>query len=158
MLRRAEVKGLMLRNFVDLSLPALQFSAMPPRIDVRVPRTLRRFYTFLSAGSCLDLVADLKSRKIASGSAAVTDSAFNETDRRIHAAGMKWFDLRRYFIGCLLANTKLTPEAIGFMSGYVVKEDDLTHLRDFFNPKVIKLMREGYVQVEKQFFIQQMVT
>jgi hypothetical protein len=126
---------------------------VPPRINATNRRTSREFYTFISSAGSLDLVADLKSRKISSVSVAVTDSAFNETHRGIRAAGMKWHDLRSYFLDCFpFANTKLGREEIDFMCGYVVKEDDLTRVRDFFKPDRIKRLREGYAQVEKQFF------
>jgi hypothetical protein len=83
-LRPAELKGLVLRDFVDLSLSGLRFSAMPPRINVRIPRTFRRFYTFFSTGSCLDLVADLKARKVSTSSPAVSDQAFREADKAVY--------------------------------------------------------------------------
>jgi len=156
-LRPAELKKLMIRDFVDLSLPVLQFSVVPSRINVRNQRTFQEFYTFLSTEDCLDLVADLKTRAVSQNSVAVTEPTFRAADKMIHASDMRWLDLRQYFRACfLLADSRLPQAAVSFMAGYAAGKED--QFFNFFSPKTVQLMRQGYAQVEKQSFVRQTIT
>jgi len=159
-LKPGVLRELMLRNLVELSLPGLQFLQAPSRIEVEGRRRFSRvkFYTFLSSSGCRYLLGELKARSqpLSPDSLVVDHQAFREADEAVHGAGVRWLDLGRYFISCFMVtelDTGLRREEIYFMSGHVIKEEDLAHLRDFFHPKSVEIMRKGYVQVERRFFV-----
>jgi len=73
----------------------------------------------------------------------------------MHAAGLRWYDLRDYFHACLRAlSTSHMPSVVpDFMLGHMIDKNTLTHARRFFDPRTIAWMREKYSEVEKQHFI-----
>lgn len=156
-LRPGQVRELVFQNLVEFSAAGRQFSQVPSRIELR-NRSFWKYYTFLSTSGCRHLLDDLsmRSQPISSKEQVVTVRAFAEADRILRAAKLRWFELRHYFLGsCDWVEQQyraLPHEAIHFMLGYVVKEDDLTHVLYFFEPKAIGFLRNGYVEVEKQFF------
>lgn len=158
-LKPGVLRGLVLRNLVELSQPGLQFSQVPSRIEVVVGRrgaTLVRFYTFLSTDGCQWLLEDLKTRSqfASAKSPVVTAQSFREAEKTVHTAGLKWFDLRRYCMSAfMVADTKLPRDVIDSMFGYKVKEDALQHFVNFFKPSFISFVRQEYVRVEGRFFV-----
>jgi hypothetical protein len=162
-LKPGQVRGLTLRNIVELSLQSLQFSRVPARIELRSGLRRRwtagfgRWYTFLSTSGCESLLEELRGRtsQLSATSLAVTGQAFKEANRMLQVAEVRWFELRHYFHACLdvPTTTHIPYQAVSFMLGYVVKEDHLTQVRAFFEPQNVEWLRGRYVQVEKEFFV-----
>ncbi len=155
-----QIRALVFENLVDLSTAGKQFSQVPARIELwnhRSPRG-RKYYTFLSTGGCRYAFDELKARnqQISTGSRVVPPQAFREADRALHDAGVRWHELRDFFASSFLrcfVTLGTSSIDLRFILGHAVKEDDLTHVWQFFNPDRIEWMRDRYTQVEKQFFI-----
>jgi hypothetical protein len=95
-----------------------------------------------------------RSQPLSRNSLAVTHQAFKEADEAVHAEVVRWLKLRRYFMDCfVLADARLPRVATDFIFGYVAKKDDMLPLRRFSDPKFVELLRQGYTQVEKEFFL-----
>lgn len=156
-----QVRELALQNVVELSLPRLQFSQVPARIELRSVMRRRlalKWYTFLSTSSCRWLLGELKLRTTppSAESLVVTEQAFTEADGALHEARVRWHDLRDYFNTCFV--TFSTPQipsvAVHFMLGHSVEREARKHfMRSFFNQGTIRSLRESYVRVEKKFFV-----
>ena len=151
-LRPGQVKKLAFRNLVEFSIAGKKFSHVPSRIQieevVRNRRTVVRFYTFLSSRGCQWLLRDLKSRpQPTAESRVVTEQAFKGAEKVIHAADLRWHDLRDYFhVSCVMANTPRF--AVRFMLGHVSdKEDRFRNLSSEFS-----FLRKAYAKVEKRYF------
>lgn len=153
------VKKLVFRNLVEFSLPKKQFLEVPSRIQMMEAVGNRRstvvvYYTFLSSRGCEWFLEDLRTRTrpLTAQSLVVAAVALREAEKVIHAAGLRWHDLRDYFhVSFVRMSTSSTP--VAFLLGHVTKEDDLTHVWRFFEPQRIKWMRDRYAQVEMQFFV-----
>jgi hypothetical protein len=160
-LRPGQVRELALENVVELSLPGLQFSQMPARIElgsVMRRRPVLRWYTFLSTSGCRWLLDELKLRTTppSAESLVVTGQAFTEADGALHKAGVRWLDLRDYFNACFmtLSTPQIASVAVHFMLGHAVEREAQKHfMRSFFNQGTIRSLRESYVRVEKKFFV-----
>jgi hypothetical protein len=137
-----------------------RFRKLPKDSAKMDTKQAKRFLLDMIEGGsgCRHLLDDLnmRSQPISSKEQVVTGRAFAEADRILRAAKVRWFELRHYFHqSCEWVEQQypaLRHEAIHFMLGYVVKEDDLTHVQYFFDPKTIGCLRQGYVEVEKVSF------
>ncbi len=155
-----QIRALVFQNLVEFSTARKQFSQVPARIELWNHRSplRRKYYTFLSTHGCRYALDELKARNqtLSTGSPVVPPQAFKEADRALHDAAMKWHVLRDFFASSFLRRfVTLGTSSIDlrFKFGHAVKEDDLTHVWQFFNPDRIEWMRDRYTQVEKQFFI-----
>ena len=157
-LRPGQVRELVFQNLVEFSTAGKQFSHVPSRIELW--GTLQRrsipmkWYTFLSTSGCRWLLEDLKTRTqpTSTNSKVVTAQAFREAEKVIHAAGLKWFDLRDYCKSSfMVADTKLPREVIDYMFGYAVKED--VFLSHFIGNLLDPRFRQEYVRVEERLFV-----
>jgi hypothetical protein len=161
-LKPEQVRQVTLGSIVELSLPKRKFSQVPARIELgSAPRRRVRFhrwYTFLSSRGCSWLLEDLETRTqpITAESPVVTAVALREADKGVHWAGFGWHDLRDFFaesfLRCFVTMGTASID-FRFLLGHAIKEDELTHVRQFSDPQRIEWMRDRYVQVEKQFFV-----
>jgi hypothetical protein len=164
-LQLGQVRGLSLgKNVVGLPLPQLKFAEVPARIELWSRVTQRRavhphkWYTFLSTRACGWLLEDLKvrSQPVSTKATVVTSRSFKEADRVVHAAGLRWHDLRDFFaesfIHCFVTMGTGSVD-LRFLLGHSIDENVLTHVWRFYDPQRIKWMRARYAQVEKQYFV-----
>lgn len=149
-----QVKGLVFGKLVEFSLAKRMFSEVPSRIRIaervgyRV--TVVMFYTFLSTSGCRWLLEDLKThtRRLTTESPVVTSSALRESEKAIHAEGLRWHDLRDYFCAsCLKVGTP--HYAVDFMLGHKLKGSD--RFRNLSGEA--EFLRKQYAKVEERFFI-----
>jgi hypothetical protein len=157
-LRPGQVKGLAFRNLVEFSTAGKKFSHVPSRIEIETVVgnrriTFVRFYTFLSRRGCRWLLEDLKTRSQSASaySPVVAAQSFREAEKAVHAAGLKWFDLRDYFHQSFMV-LDLSSRTVRFMLGHPLKEWEKGYM-DAFNPKAVSFLRRRYAKVERQFFI-----
>lgn len=81
-----------------------------------------------------------------------------EAGRVLHAAKVKWFELRHFFrASCEWAvlqapQRPLPHEAISFMLGNYVPGELDSPGYSLFKPETIKMFRSGYSQVEQKCF------
>lgn len=156
-LKTGQVRELVFSDLVEFSTASKQFSQIPSRINLRNQVTGRKYYTFLSTAACWWLLEDLKTRTqpVKAESTVVGPAALRETEKAIHAMGLRWHDLRDFFaesfIRCF-ATMGTGSVDLHFLLGHSIDENVLTHVWRFFDPKRIEWMRGRYVRVEKQFF------
>ena len=114
--------------------------------------TVVRYYTFLSSRGCRWLLRDLKSRPQPPTvkSPVVTEQAFKGAEKVIHAAGLRWHDLRDYFHQSFEV-LYVSSRAVRFMLGHPLKKEEERYM-NAFNPQAIGFLRQTYVKVERQFF------
>jgi len=78
-----------------------------------------------------------------------------EADRVLRAGNVKWFELRRFFrascewAALQLPNRPLPSDAVSFMLGHYVQ---WSLSLSSFNPKTVPMLRQGYIQIEKECF------
>jgi hypothetical protein len=147
-----QVRELALENVVELSLPGLQFSQVPARIELRsvMRRRALKWYTFLSTSSCRWLLDELKLRSTppSAESLVVTEQAFMEADGALHETRVRWHDLRDFFHQSCVVGGMSNLEA-DFILGH-----ELGSAGRFVNPsRAVDYLRNKYVEVEKRFFV-----
>lgn len=80
----------------------------------------------------------------------VTEQAFKGAEKVIHAAGLRWHDLRDYFHQSFEV-LYVSSRAVRFMLGHPLKKEEERYM-NAFNPQAIGFLRQTYVKVERQFF------
>jgi len=128
---------------------------VPSRIQiVEIPVRNRhsaiiKYCTFLSSRGCGELLDDLKSRSqpLHVDSPVVTEQAFKAAEEAVHAAGIRWHDLRDYFhASCMKVG--VSQHVIDFMLGHVARKED--HAREMLS-REIDYLRKEYRKVDEQF-------
>jgi hypothetical protein len=148
-----QVKELVFRNLVEFSLPKKQFSEVPSRIQMLEAvgnrrATVVRYYTFLASRGCGWLLEGLQNQTqpLSRESPVVTGQAFTEAERAVHAAGLRWHDLRDYFWAACV-KVGIPHYAVDFMLGRVLRGSD--RFRNL--PAEVSYLRKQYVKVEQLF-------
>lgn len=77
----------------------------------------------------------------------VTEQAFRETEKAVHAAGLRWHDLRDYFYATCV-KTGVSQWVVDFLLGHVVRREG--HVRDMLS-REIDFLRKEYRKVDEQF-------
>ena len=149
-----QVKELVFRNLVEFSLAKKQFLEVPSRIQMMEAvgnrrSTVVRYYTFLSSRGCEWLLEDLKARSqpLHVDSPVLTEQALKQAEKAVHAAGLRWHDLRDYlYTSCVKVG--VSQRVIDFMLGHVVRQED--HIMEMLS-REIDYLRKEYRKVDEQF-------
>jgi hypothetical protein len=151
-----QVKELVFRNLVEFSLAKKRFSQVPSRIQMleavgNRSATVVRYYTFLSSRGCEWLLEDLKSRPQPRGeSTVVTEEAFKLAEKAVHAAGLRWHELRDFFHSCCVL-VNMPRAAVDFMLGHVLSRED--RFDRISLSQEVDYMRKKYAKVEEHFSV-----
>jgi integrase len=147
-----QVKKLDFQNLVEFSLVKEQFLEVPSRIQMLGNRrtTVLRYYTFLSSRACAWLSEDLKSRpRQRVESSVVNGCGLKEAEKAVHAASLRWHDLRDFFHQSCVVGGMSNVET-DFILGHTLGRSG--RFMNVFAPKAIDLLRHAYVEVEKRCF------
>jgi hypothetical protein len=151
-----QLKKLVFRNLMEFSLAKKQFVGVPSRIQMleavgNQRTTVVRYYTFLSTQGCEWLLEDLKSRPQPRGeSTVVTEEAFKLAEKTVHAAGLRWHELRDFFHSCCVL-VNMPRAAVNFMLGHVLCRED--RFDRIGLSQEVDYMRKKYAKVEEHFSV-----
>ena len=81
-------------------------------------------------------------------SLVVTEQAFKEAKKAVHAFDLRWHQLRDYFTESFVRFSIPYP-VVDFMLGHVPKEYD--HFSNLYSEA--EFLRKEYVKIEKRFFV-----
>jgi hypothetical protein len=149
-----QVKKLVFQNLVEYSLVKRRFVEVPSRIQiVELPgirnrqSAIMKYSTFLSSRGCGWVLEDSKSRSqpLQVGSPVIMEQAFKEAEEAVHAAGIRWHDLRDYFYASCM-KVGVSQHVIDFMLGHVTRRD---HVRETLS-REIDYLRKEYRKVDEQ--------